>query len=371
MYRTLIGRLTALAAALCTVLAIGGGASVAAPTADLIVFTTASWIPGRPVDLWTIRPDGRGLRRLHVAAADFEDPAWSPDGERITFTFSRKRGVFPDRIAVVPAAGRVSTLRAIGLKAITDPVWSPDGRWIAFVSWAKTEPGHPGRKPPPRRLEGVYVVHPNGTGLRMITTPAPYYSEIAWAPTSTRLVVVRDAAEAKRCSAVLVVARVAGGSGPLPACGFGPVWSPSGDRIVYSSDAFGFGEDGLRSIAPGGGGRQRLTAGFDLAPSFSPDGNRLVFIRQAQDLTNARSLMTLDLRTRREQRITPRGFEVGVPGDDLRWSPDGTTILFSRRYDRSPPAVCGLWTVRAEGSVPRRFVTGTTCGADWRPRPPR
>ena len=88
--------------------------------------------------LYTMRSDGRGLRKLSVPG---EEPAWSPDGRRLAF--SGLGGIW-----IADASGaRVRQLTRGDLDG--NPQWSPDGKEIAFVNrkgiWATDVSGGPAR----------------------------------------------------------------------------------------------------------------------------------------------------------------------------------------------------------------------------------
>jgi Tol biopolymer transport system component len=99
--------------------------------------------------LYSIRPNGSGLRRLFGSfVALGNEPDWSPDGRRLAF---RARG----RIVTMNADG--SSRRAITKRgrSFAHPAWSPDGRYIAVVGGDPDTGDH-----------GLYVMRPNGRGLR-------------------------------------------------------------------------------------------------------------------------------------------------------------------------------------------------------------
>lgn len=80
-------------------------------------------------EIWLVRPDGEGLRRLTHAGMDFSDIAWSPDGARLACTVNR-RGAF-DLALVDSQSGELSILRpCLGVHA--RPCWSPDGKFLTF-----------------------------------------------------------------------------------------------------------------------------------------------------------------------------------------------------------------------------------------------
>jgi len=108
-------------------------------------------------------------------------PAWSPDGQWIAFAGVNRSGIY-----VVRPDGT-------GLRLLTDsrfftpdnPEWSTDGTTIAFT--ANLSDGEVGW------MEGwdVYVVGVDGSGLRNVTnTPDPEQSErpIGWLPNGNLLI---------------------------------------------------------------------------------------------------------------------------------------------------------------------------------------
>src|SRR6266487_5774454 len=137
----------------------------------------------------------------------------------------------------------------------------------------------------------IYTVRPNGSGLLRLTVP----------PTRQQL----------------------GGDS-------GPVWSPSGRRIVFERDLTYWGSDRYRlaAVPAAGGLAHQLTKGpFDAMPTLSPNGRRIAFVR----LTGATlSLYTIDRQGRHAARLLSDGLDISPA-----WSPAGKTIAFSRLADPS------------------------------------
>lgn len=96
--------------------------------------------------IWTLRPDGSGLRQLTNGPWDDRGPSWSPDGTRIAFASERGGDPVtgsPYRVWVVDVRTGALT-RVTGLSGQQgpgqdgawedfDPAWSPDGRRLVFV----------------------------------------------------------------------------------------------------------------------------------------------------------------------------------------------------------------------------------------------
>jgi len=118
-----------------------------------------------PFDIYVVRSDGRGLRRL---AAHARGPAWSPDGSKIAYTsLSTRGGVW---VMNADGSGKRRVTPAPGGAAWV--AWSPDGRQILFSSTAFSGGAT------------LVVVNSDGSGLKSVFTRSSGTTGYtpAWAP---------------------------------------------------------------------------------------------------------------------------------------------------------------------------------------------
>jgi WD40 repeat protein len=121
--------------------------------------------------------DGRS-RRLRTSVPMLA-PSWSPDSRRIVAT--GPRGLWVINVAT----GAEREILSLGPDEVGAPAWSPDGRWIAFQRREPTT----GLDAPPLGSSQLWLVRPDGSGLRQLTrlTEADAYGPPAWSPDGRRL----------------------------------------------------------------------------------------------------------------------------------------------------------------------------------------
>jgi len=107
-------------------------------------------------------------------------PGWSPNGDLIAFT-SKREGNY-DIYTIKPDGSDIKRLTSDpGNEAHS--VWSPDGKWIAFssgITGFKDESAlHPYN---PQPYGEICVMHPDGSGLRVLTDNQYEEATLAWMP---------------------------------------------------------------------------------------------------------------------------------------------------------------------------------------------
>ncbi|WP_053757499.1 amidohydrolase family protein [Streptomyces sp. AS58] len=322
--------------------------------------------------LWTLRPDGTGVRRLTDGPWDDRGPAWSPDGTRIAFSSERGGDTVtgaPYRIWVLDVRGGTLTRltgrpgqRGPGQGAAWedfDPAWSPDGERVLFVRASATATGA-------LRATTVASVAADGSGP-VVTEHTDDSGAQIMAPArspSGRLVHLRTTARPAASSTLVVDGEpvaLRGDIHPVP-----PRWA-DGERLLLTvdgrfrlvdPDAPGTGEDipftaTLPVTRPRYRGKRHDFAGTGSRPvralhlpALSPDGRSVAFAALNALWTAGTSG---GRPPRRVVQVPPTRYLLAPT-----WTPDGKALVYADDRDglfavRRRDLASGAETVLAEG----------------------
>ncbi len=139
-----------------------------------------------------------------------------------------------------------------------------------------------------------------------------------------------------------------------------PTWNPYGDRLAFVRDTEGPGaRTEVLTCGPGGVDCRVLARATSAVEglSWSPDGAHLVV-----GAPYPPGLRVLSADGASERQLTDRVDMAPA------WSPDGSTIVFTRLALDAEDGSDGLWACRADGTAARRLVGSVAgVGAAWPP----
>ena len=229
-------------------------------------------------------------------------PRWSPDGSRIAF-YRVLPGCDPAPVAVyvVSAAGGTPRLVSSARNGQWPPSWSPDGRFLAVrgaIGIALVSPT--GGRPPvevtrgpdyapswspdsawiafrrgPLAASELWIVRPDGTGLRRLVGGLHDHTLPAWSPDSREIAVPATNGIGIDIHIVDVATGAVRGVAPSPNHDLAPSWSQDGSTIAFRSGAYDDPE--IHVVQRDGSNWRRWISGRD--PAFAPDENALAYVR--------------------------------------------------------------------------------------------
>jgi Tol biopolymer transport system component len=138
----------------------------------------------RSRSLYSVKPDGSGLKKLTNLPGWTMAPTWSPNGSRIAFTNVDEAGM---GIYTMAADGSDETLLASGprFSGPSAPAWSPDGRQIVYLDPDTLQTPRPYQVGGPGFVLEVRVIEVDGSGGRRVYRSRngfAHYTSPAWSP---------------------------------------------------------------------------------------------------------------------------------------------------------------------------------------------
>ncbi|MCK4462596.1 MAG: PD40 domain-containing protein [candidate division Zixibacteria bacterium] len=170
-------------------------------------------------EIWVVAPDGSG-DTARITPGPCRHPDWSPEGSEFLYTA---------RIGVEGPIHRINSDGSgepiVVVSSGWYPDWSPDGSRIAFARY------YGGGQ--------IYLVDPDGSNLKNISTSSDYHAYAAWSPDGSKIA----CSITKNGNSEIYIIDTLGNEllqvTNNPSSDGYPTWSPSGDAIAFHSNREG------------------------------------------------------------------------------------------------------------------------------------
>jgi Tol biopolymer transport system component len=216
------------------------------PDGKLIAFIRVNEDASNGNEIWLIRPDGSGRRRITDGA---DDVSWSKDGESLFFdaSFPRSSG----RYSVPVSGGEARRIGPVPADAAVADAREPGGQRVFHYE----------------KDGGLSVTRLDGSGKKVLTRP---YVDAAprWSPDGMRIAFTRGSEDSRSWDVHLIDSS---GKNDRRVCqGGSPSWLPDGRLVIERKQGFAFADTDPERVAVPVEGR---------TPVISPDGTSIAFVR--------------------------------------------------------------------------------------------
>lgn len=270
-------------------------------------------------DVYLVPAVGGEVRRITTHAKSDYGSQWSPDGRKIGFLSARDGS---PQVYVIDVYGGEATKVTDQTGGVSNFAWSPKGDLISFTAMVQIDP----------LLKDRYPDLPFANAR--IIDDLMYRHWDHWYDGDYSHVMVqsvsggeaRDLMQGLRTNTPLVPF---GGAEQI-------AWSPDGQEICYTAKIVEKPAESTDSdlyVVPVSGGAARCLTdgmdGFDMEPSYSPDGRYIAFhsMERAGFEADRIRLMLYDRSEGKTRELTSSAFDQSV--GSMCWLPDGRSLVFS------------------------------------------
>lgn len=220
--------------------------------------------PGIGNEVFTVRPDGTGRKRLTDNLVDEWGPKWSPDGTKIALS-SRRDG--NSEIYVMDGSGLNVTRLTENDASDGVPAWSPDGSRIAFSS---------SRNDPMDIDNDLFVMDADGGNVTVVVRSPRTEQNPSWSPNGRRIAFDRGDSIFTVRSDGTDLKKLTSRRGMLAS---NPSWSHHGRHILFQAQTSE--EKGMDVFVMKGDGSNKRplisTKKEEQSPTWSPNDRRIAF----------------------------------------------------------------------------------------------
>ncbi len=254
-------------------------------------------------EIYTMKNDGSGIKRLTNNQFYETSPVWAPDGKQIAISRDVKKGDFD--IIIMNADGSMQRNLTNHPDQDMDPAWSPDGRQIAFTS------DRGGKK-------DIYIIDINNRKVTQLTKNVRFVNsakEPSWSPDGKFIAYARNVInESINIYIINVKTKETKPLTPpiddvLRTQRSNPRWSPDGKNILFHELHFDFPINTQLVIVNKDGGNRRVLhipehwiIGF--LAGWSSDGKQILFSAHDPQIKSKSNIYRYDIISREITKIT-------------------------------------------------------------------
>lgn len=298
-------------------------------------------VAGANFEIFSMNYDGAGKTQITSNSTNHSKLQFSPDGTKLYFQTQSSQDIYLAYVDINTAAEQLIT----SIKAANNFQWyAAYSSYNDYVVYSQDQGDGP----------SLYRSNLDGSSIMQLTNP--WSGDPAVSPDGTKIaysengiyVMDSDGTNARR----VFINRI-GSNGPTT----GPIrFTSDGESIVFPARTHSGYQSEIHRVNIDSTGLVQLTDNDvpDLAPSISPDGTQIVFLRVPAGEFWTGDIYIMDADGSNQTMLTTGAQVRGYEG--IEFSPDGTKIVFTSEQDS--PNSGRIFIMNVDGSEMTRITDG-------------